>query len=141
MSSLASPEMPSFYTPSTSHTSHASVAVDDLLSKCSSMAPSSSSSSSSPSSPSKAGFLRRSTDRVWLEYYRYEVTFGLYVMTPVEKLAANMFVIVVLSMLLWALLLYCPSLLYQKLSRLLWLLTGHSGEEMGIMPPAVSPMS
>lgn len=75
--------------------------------------------------------LQRFADRIHLEYYRYEVTFGLYVMTPGEKLVANTFVIVVLSLLFWALLLYFPSLLYQKLSRLVWLLTGHSGEEMG----------
>lgn len=75
--------------------------------------------------------VQRFTDRVRLEYYRYEVTFGLYVMTPGEKLVANSFVFVVLSLLFWALLLYFPALLYQKLSRLVWLLTGHSGEEMG----------
>jgi hypothetical protein len=68
---------------------------------------------------------------VRLEYYRYEVTFGLYVMTPSEKLVTNTFVIVILTLLLWALLLYFPSLLYQKLGRLVWLLTGHSGEEVG----------
>lgn len=74
---------------------------------------------------------KRFFDRVRLEYYRYEVTFGLYVMTPSEKLVANTFVAVVLSLLLWALLLYFPSLLYHKLSRLVWLLTGHSSQEVG----------
>lgn len=74
---------------------------------------------------------QRLVDCVRLEYYRYEVTFGLYVMTPSEKLVANTFLIVVMSLLLWALLLYFPQLLYQKLSRLVWLLTGHSGEEVG----------
>lgn len=79
----------------------------------------------------RRNILQRSVDRIRLEYYRYEVTFGLYVMTPGEKLVANTFVMVVLSLLFWALLVYFPALLYQKLSRLVWLLTGHSSEEMG----------
>jgi hypothetical protein len=44
---------------------------------------------------------------------------------------ANTFVVVVLSLLFWALVLYFPSLLYHKLSRLVWLLTGHSSQEVG----------
>lgn len=65
---------------------------------------------------------------ILLEYYRYEVTFGPYVMTPTERLVTNIFVIFVLSLLCWALLLYFPSLLYRKLTRAMWLLTGHGGE-------------
>ncbi|CAL5873280.1 uncharacterized protein PFLUO_LOCUS7551 [Penicillium psychrofluorescens] len=103
-------------------------AVDELLTK--------SSSTIKPSTSSHIlkiqhrGPIRRAIDRVRLEYYRYEVTFGLYVMTPGEKLVTNTFVIVILTLLLWALLLYFPPLLYQKLGRLVWLLTGHSGEEV-----------
>lgn len=74
---------------------------------------------------------QRMVDRVRLEYYRYEVTFGLYVMTPSEKCVANTFVLIVLSLLLWALLLYFPSLLYNKAGSLVWLLTGQSCEEVG----------
>jgi hypothetical protein len=74
--------------------------------------------------------VQQGIDRIWLEYYRYEVTFGLYVMTPGEKFVANTFVLVVLSLLAWALF-YFPSLLYTKHFRLLWLLTGHSGEQVG----------
>jgi hypothetical protein len=74
--------------------------------------------------------VQQGIDRVRLEYYRYEVTFGLYVMTPGEKFVANTFVLVVLSLLAWALF-YFPSLLYTKLFLLLWLLTGQSGEQMG----------
>lgn len=148
---MATTEMQSFYTPSTSShiSSHAPAAVDELISKYSSM--SNAANASSATHP-RQGFLHRTADRIWLEYYRYEVTFGLYVMTPAEKLAANTFVMVVMSMLMWALLLYFPSLLYQKASRLVWLLTGHSGEEMGAvlgildthangMSPTASPMS
>ncbi|KAJ5239259.1 hypothetical protein N7468_003878 [Penicillium chermesinum] len=86
----------------------------------------------------------RVVDRVRLEYYRYEVTFGLYVMTPSEKCVANSCVLVFLGLLLWALLLYFPSLLYSKASRFVWLLTGQSGQELGLLdkygnpvPPAV----
>lgn len=123
-------EMQSFYTPTAStHVSHAPAAVDELISKYSSSM-NTSTSSTALRNQSRNPF-RRLVDRVRLEYYRYEVTFGLYVMTPSEKLVANTFVIVVMSLLLWALLLYFPQLLYQKLSRLVWLLTGHSGEEVG----------
>ncbi|KAJ5672164.1 hypothetical protein N7507_001291 [Penicillium longicatenatum] len=69
---------------------------------------------------------QRLIDCVRLEYYRYEVTFGLYVMTRSEKCVANFIVLTVLGLLLWALAFYFPSILYHKLSRLVWLLTGHS---------------
>ncbi|KAJ5811557.1 hypothetical protein N7474_007858 [Penicillium riverlandense] len=121
--------MQSFYTsPTSTHISHGP-AVDELRTKYSStIKPSARSHTHKIQRP---GPIRRAIDRVRLEYYRYEVTFGLYVMTPSEKLVTNTFVIVVLTLLLWALLLYFPSLLYQKLSRLVWLLTGTSGEEVG----------
>lgn len=129
---MANTEMQSFYTPSTSThiSSHAPAAVDELINKYSSTMSTSTNSSTATPHP-RPNALRRLADRIQLEYYRYEVTFGIYVLTPGEKLAANTFVMVVMSLLLWALLLYFPSLLYQKLSRLVWLLTGHSGEEMG----------
>ncbi|KAB8277744.1 hypothetical protein BDV30DRAFT_204922 [Aspergillus minisclerotigenes] len=131
-------EMQSFYTPSTSThiSSHAPAAVDELINKYSSTMststiPNSSGVSHLTMKNPRRNVIQRFADRVRLEYYRYEVTFGLYVMTPGEKLVANSFVMVVLSLLLWALLLYFPTLLYQKLIRLVWLLTGHSSEEMG----------
>ncbi|BCS19951.1 serine palmitoyltransferase small subunit family protein [Aspergillus puulaauensis] len=127
-------EMQSFYTPATSShiSSHGTAAVDELINKYSStMATATCHSSSHTRRKTRRNILQRATDRVRLEYYRYEVTFGLYVMTPAEKLVANTFVFVFLSLLLWALLVYFPALLYQKLSRLVWLLTGQSSEEMG----------
>lgn len=72
------------------------------------------------------GFIRRCIDRILLEYYRYEVTFGVYVMAPGEKFVANAFILVVLSLLVWAGLLCFPQLLLRKLGRLVWLLTGHN---------------
>ena len=35
-------------------------------------------------------------DAVKLEYYRYEVTYGLYMMTPIEKIVANVVIVVLL---------------------------------------------
>ena len=63
-----------------------------------------------------------------VEYYRYEVTFGLYVMTATEKIVANTFVITSLLLLCWALWLYFPSLIYRKFIHVVWILTGHAGE-------------
>ncbi|KAL5335410.1 hypothetical protein BJX70DRAFT_401617 [Aspergillus crustosus] len=127
-------EIQTFYTPTTTtHIStHGQAAVNELLSKYSStMAIATSSSAGYTHGKSRRNVLQRATDRVRLEYYRYEVTFGLYVMTTGEKLVANSFVFVVLGLLFWALLVYFPALLYQKLSRLVWLLTGQSGEDVG----------
>ncbi|PYH98480.1 hypothetical protein BO71DRAFT_49921 [Aspergillus ellipticus CBS 707.79] len=128
-------EMQSFYTPSTSThiSSHAPAAVDELINKYSSTMSTSASPGAShrPMKNPRRNIVQRCADRISLEYYRYEVTFGLYVMTPAEKLVANAFVIIVLSLLFWALLVYFPALLYQKISRVVWLLTGHSSEEMG----------
>ncbi|KAJ5611030.1 hypothetical protein N7510_007749 [Penicillium lagena] len=105
--------MQSFYTPSTStHISHGP-AVDELRTKIPSNTKTS--NSSHTLKIQRRGPFRRAIDRVRLGYYRYEVTFGLYVMTPSEKLVTNTFVIVILTLLL----------------RLVWLLTGHTGEEMG----------
>ncbi|OOF91709.1 hypothetical protein ASPCADRAFT_177097 [Aspergillus carbonarius ITEM 5010] len=141
-------EIQSFYTPTTAHiSSHAPAAVDELISKYSSTMATSTSPGASqlPMKKPRRNILQRFADRILLEYYRYEVTFGLYVMTPGEKLVANTFVIVVLSLLCWALLVYFPALLYHKLSRLVWLLTGHSSEEMsaalGILDSHVNSIS
>lgn len=97
--------------------------MDELLTRYSSMTNTSSSLRKQSRSP-----FQRVVDRVRLEYYRYEVTFGLYVMTPSEKCATNTFVLVVLSLLLWALLLYFPALLFHNLTRAVWLVTGHSDD-------------
>ena len=61
---------------------------------------------------------------------QYEVTHGIYTLTPGEKAVANAFVGAVLLLLIGTTLIYFPLMLYRKLSRLIWLLTGHSGEEM-----------
>lgn len=139
-------EVQSFYTLTTStHLSHVPAAMDELVSKYSSTM---NTSTLTSSRNQRRNPIQRFIGRVCLEYYHYEVTFGLYVMTPGEKLVANTFVIVVMTLLLWALFFYLPSLLYHKLDRLVWLLTGHSGEEvsavLGILNShgnAISPVS
>lgn len=68
---------------------------------------------------------------ILLEYYRYKVTFGPYVMTLIERLVTNTFAIIILSLLCWALLFYFTSLLYRYLISVVWLLTDHSGEKVG----------
>lgn len=67
---------------------------------------------------------KRVVERVRLEYYRYEVTIGVYCMTWGEKWIFNSFVVFVLLLLVWALFFYFPSLLFHKVKRLGWLLTG-----------------
>ncbi|KLJ11860.1 hypothetical protein EMPG_13007 [Blastomyces silverae] len=77
-----------------------------------------------PVDPNSPNLLKRLTSRLQLAYYRYEVTYGIYVMTPGEKFVANTFLLVFISLLVYGLFLYFPPLLYQKLSRLAWILTG-----------------
>lgn len=127
-------EMQSFYTPSTTThiSSHGPAAVDELINKYSStMATTSPSPGTHTFDRAQRNILQRIADRIRLGYYRYEVTYGLYVMTPGEKIVANTFVVVFLGLLIWAMFFYFPGLLFQKFSRLVWLLTGQSGEEMG----------
>ncbi|CBF78593.1 predicted protein [Aspergillus nidulans FGSC A4] len=126
--------MQSFYTPSTTThiSSHGPAAVDELINKYSStMATTSPSPGIHTFDRAQRNILQRIADRIRLGYYRYEVTYGLYVMTPGEKIVANTFVVVFLGLLIWAMFFYFPGLLFQKFSRLVWLLTGQSGEEMG----------
>ncbi|KAK2787618.1 hypothetical protein FQN51_003113 [Onygenales sp. PD_10] len=77
----------------------------------------------------RPNIFRRIRNRVWLAYYRYEVTFGVYVMQPEEKIVANSFVAVCLALLVWALCWVFPALVFEKVGRLLWLLTGMDGDQ------------
>lgn len=118
--------MRSFYTPSTTaHVSpRSSPIVDKLISKYASSMSTSYRTATSPGT--SRNFVQRCVDQIRLLYYRYEVTFGVYVMTPGEKFVANTFVLVFLSLLIWASFLYFPQLLFRKIGRMTWLLTGHS---------------
>ncbi|KAJ5165057.1 uncharacterized protein N7500_006887 [Penicillium coprophilum] len=75
---------------------------------------------------------QRAYNRVQLGYYRYEVTFGLYVLTFNEKLVVNAFALTVITLVFWALL-YFPALVYNKGDDLIWLLTGHRNQKVGIV--------
>lgn len=125
-----STNMRALYTPTstTSSQCRSPPIVDELVSKYSSMTNNNNDNNTPTISYTKQhrNIALRLVDRVCLEYYRYEVTFGVYIMSPGEKFVANTFVLVLLSLLLWATLLYLPPLLFSKLGRLVWLLTGHS---------------
>lgn len=125
-------DMRAFYTPSTSsHMSsqcqqHSQPLVDELISKYSSSMAAANNATAASYGKHRSLALRL-VDRLRLVYYRYEVTFGVYVMSPGEKFVANTFVVLFLSLLIWASLLCLPHLLFSKIGRLIWLLTGHSG--------------
>ncbi|OAP57312.1 hypothetical protein AYL99_08050 [Fonsecaea erecta] len=59
-----------------------------------------------------------------LRYYQYEVTFGLYVMTPGEKLVFNSVVLVALTALLYALFWGFQPFVVNALCRLIYYVTG-----------------
>lgn len=140
-------EMRSFYTPSTTaHVSpHSSPLVDELISRYSSSM--STSYRAATSHGRSRNLVQRCIDHISLLYYRYEVTLGLYVMTPGEKFVANTFLVVFLSLFIWASLLYFPQLLFGKIGRMVWLLTGHSEDvaalsgifEQSYASPAAAP--
>ncbi|KAJ5836515.1 hypothetical protein N7447_002541 [Penicillium robsamsonii] len=88
--------------------------------------------SSAPWRSQRQNIFQRAYNRVQLAYYRYEVTFGLYVLTFNEKLVVNAFALTVISLVSWALL-YFPALVYNKGDDLIWLLTGHRNQQIGIV--------
>lgn len=59
-----------------------------------------------------------------LRYYQYEVTFGLYVMTPTEKLVFNTMVLAALAFLVYALFWGFEPFLVNSLCRFIYYLTG-----------------
>lgn len=90
--------------------------------------------------PQKHNLLKQSIDRLKLEYYRYEVTLGVYTMTFCEKCVMNGFVMIVLGLMIWGIFLYFPSLIYNKLSRLDWLLTGRDVTSSNATLPLSNPL-
>ncbi|KAL6244120.1 hypothetical protein RBB50_008990 [Rhinocladiella similis] len=59
-----------------------------------------------------------------LRYYQYEVTFGLYVMTPTEKLVFNTIVLAAFAFLVYALLWGFEPFVVNSLCRVVYYLTG-----------------
>ncbi|KAF1815027.1 hypothetical protein P152DRAFT_471675 [Eremomyces bilateralis CBS 781.70] len=67
--------------------------------------------------------LERTSDKVYLLHYRFEVTFGLYVMEPLERVAFyTLFLGFILAVLM--LLYYLPTWTIRACHRLAWYLTG-----------------
>ncbi|CDM31035.1 Small subunit of serine palmitoyltransferase-like [Penicillium roqueforti FM164] len=113
--------------PMTSLMSQVPAAMNECLDKYSSNM-----KSSAPWRKPRCNIFQRASDRVQLAYYRYEVTFGLYVLTSNEKLVVNAFVSTVITLIFWALL-YFPTLVYNKGDNLIWLLTGHGSQQPSTM--------
>lgn len=59
-----------------------------------------------------------------LRYYQYEVTFGLYVMTPGEKAALNSIILAIMAALLYALYWGLEPFVVQTACRLVYYITG-----------------
>ncbi|EXJ74922.1 uncharacterized protein A1O5_01618 [Cladophialophora psammophila CBS 110553] len=59
-----------------------------------------------------------------LRYYQYEVTFGLYVMTPTEKLVFNSVILIAFTGLLYALFWEFQPFIVNTLCRLIYYITG-----------------
>lgn len=66
--------------------------------------------------------------QVHLMYYRYEVTFSAYVLTPGEKIILNSIVLFLFGLLLTAIVSYLPPLFTRGLVKILWLRPGHKDE-------------
>ena len=81
-------------------------------------------------------------ERVQIAWYRYSVTIPVYRMNPYENLVTNSLVFAFLSLLVWAVLLYFPLLLFRKVSQLVWLLTQSNGNDtetvLGVVGPVTS---
>ncbi|QKX57857.1 uncharacterized protein TRUGW13939_04977 [Talaromyces rugulosus] len=143
-----STDMSAFYTPTTptpthvsSQCSHSPPIVDELISKYSSSMAAANNTPTLSYSKQHRNLTLRLVDWICLEYYRYEVTFGVYVMSPGEKFVANTLVLFSLSLLLWTSLLHLPPLLLSKVGRLLWLLTGHSEHATGLFADYISAVA
>lgn len=67
---------------------------------------------------------QKATDYFRLKYYQYEVTFGLYVMTPTEKLIINTFVCTIMALLLYGILFSLQPLLVRTICRMIWCISG-----------------
>ena len=80
-----------------------------------------------------AAYLARSPlERMKLAYYRYEVTYGLYMMDPSEKVAINLVIAILTCVILAVVIFYLPLALTRLLKRLIFYdgLTRPSPERM-----------
>lgn len=73
---------------------------------------------------------------VRLRYYQYEVTFGVYMMTPIEKMVFNSIILFVLMALLYAMSWGLRAFVINSLCRLIYYLVGtHSSLPEFCTPP------
>jgi hypothetical protein len=80
-------------------------------------------------SDTRQTLIQQFIDRAQIAWYQYSVTIPVYRMNPYENLVTNSLVFAFLSLLVWAVLLYFPLLLFRKVSQLVWLLTQNSGND------------
>jgi hypothetical protein len=78
-----------------------------------------------PKRREKASVLENLVYQVHLMYYRYEVTFSAYVLTPGEKIVLNSIVLFLFGLIFTGIVSYLPPLLTRGLVSILWLRTGH----------------
>lgn len=73
---------------------------------------------------SRIGVPDKVTNYFRLKYYQYEVTFGLYVMTPTEKLILNTIVGTILALLLYGILFGLQPFLVRTVCQMIWYISG-----------------
>ena len=81
-----------------------------------------------PKRREKASVLENMVYQVHLMYYRYEVTFSAYVLTPGEKIVLNSIVLFLFGLILTGIVSYLPPLLTRGLVNMLWLRPGHKDQ-------------
>jgi len=74
----------------------------------------------------------RLIDYLRLRYYQYEVTFGLYMMTPVEKVILNTIFLIILGGLMYGLWFGLKGFLVNLLCRSVYYITGSVESAMGL---------
>lgn len=70
------------------------------------------------------GYFRRLLDAIHLEYYRFEVTYGVYTMTFGEKVVTHVFLLSFFALFVWAVCVYFPAAIFKTIASLKWLFTG-----------------
>jgi len=93
-------------------------------SKMSALSLLSSGSSTSSTLRSRISIPTKISHYVRLRYYQYEVTFGLYMMTPVEKYVLNTIIFGIMALLSYGLFLGLQPFLVRIICRLIWYITG-----------------
>ena len=95
-----------------------------------------------PTNQKPGSLFNQLTRRIHLVYYRYEVTYGLYVMSPGEKWVLNGFVLTFLSFLILALYFYLPDVVSRLIQRLFWVYSGSPklGVDIESIPEAFKAM-